>query len=474
MGTQAEAFSAELHENIEALQTMMGHSVDFVFRILTISDNRRAGLFYLEGMIDIQTMQDHIIRPLMDRTREHEITTEYIKDRVVEVGNVTLAYSISDALEQVIAGSLLILIDGSSEGLLLAIEGWEERAVTESTTQSVVRGPQNAFTERLRTNTTLVRRRVRDMRVRLANVTVGSMTKTDVAVMYMSGIAEEELVEQLLEKLRSIKQDAILEGEYLEELITERKRQTIFPTFFNTDRPDVIAAGIMEGKIALFIDGTPFVVMAPAFFTDFLQTPEDYYQSYFYSNLIRLLRYISLAICMLAPAIYISLTTFHQDMLPTQLLLSLAAQREGVPFPAFIEAFIMEVIFEILREAGIRMPRTIGQAVSIVGSIVIGQAAVEAGIVSAAMVIVVAITAIASFVIPSYTMSITIRMLRFAFMIIASIFGVYGLTVGIIVLIIHLCGIHSFGKPYMSPVAPYKKSAQTDALIRYPFRSRTK
>jgi len=221
--------------------------------------------------------------------------------------------------------------------------------------------------------------------------------------------------------------------------------------------------------VALFVDGTPFVMLTPALFVDFIQSAEDYYQRPIYSNLIRILRYAALMICLLAPSVYIALTTFHQDMLPTQLLLSLAAQREGVPLPAFIEAFLMEVTFEILREAGIRMPRTIGQAVSIVGTIVIGQAAVEASIVSAAMVIIVSITAISSFVIPSYSMSFPIRIIRFLFMALSASFGVYGLTIGIIVLVVHLCHLHSFGIAYMSPSAPFNASDQNDAIFRNPF-----
>ncbi|MNP15495.1 Spore germination protein A1 [compost metagenome] len=290
----------------------------------------------------------------------------------------------------------------------------------------------------------------------------------------MEGLVDDKIVKELHQNLKSIHKDQILEGEYIEEIILSTKQFTIFPRFYNTDRPDTIAAGILEGRVAIFIDGTPFVLLVPTLFVDFLQSAEDYYQPYLYSNLIRVLRYLSLCICLFAPAIYIALTTFHQDMIPTQLLLSIAGQREGVPFPAFIEALIMEVAFEILREAGIRMPRTIGQAVSIVGTIVIGQAAVEAGIVSAAMVIVVAITAISSFVIPAYSLAIPIRIIRFIFMLLATTFGSYGITIGWILLLIHLCHLNSFGVPYMSPIAPHRRGAARDAILRYPYRNRGK
>ncbi|MGD0030966.1 spore germination protein [Paenibacillus illinoisensis] len=464
-------FSKQIYQNIDLICDFMGKSSDFVVREITVG-SYHAALFYLDGMTDMQKIQDNVIRPLQETSAE-ELSLSFLKDSVLDVGEVSFSDNIEDALEQILSGGLLLLIDGMGEGLVVSIPGWEERSITESKTQPVIRGPQESFTENLRTNTTMVRRRVKDTRVRLTNVKVGEKTKTDISVMYMHGVADDELVRNMISRLKNMKMDRVLEGEYLEECLVENKQLTIFPIFYNSDRPDSIAAGVMEGKIAIFIDGTPFVILAPAVFVDFIQSAEDYYQSFIYSSIIRVLRYISLAICLLAPAIYVALTTFHQDMIPTVLLLSLSAQREGVPFPAFVEAMIMEVIFEILREAGLRMPRTVGQAVSIVGSIVIGQAAVEANIVSPVMVIVVAITAISSFVIPSYTMAIPIRILRFAFIGMAAMFGVYGLTVGILILLVHLNSLHSFGVPYMSPIANFQSSKHSDALLRFPFRNKT-
>lgn len=462
-------FSSLLPDNIARIQSFMGKSSDFIVREVTIANHHRATLFYLDGMVDMQTVQNSVISALLDRSPAGAITVQIIKESVLDAGEVSEVTSIEASLEHVLSGGLLLLLDGFTTGIIISLPGWEDRAITESKTQSVVRGPQNAFTETLRTNTTLVRRRVKDLNVQVFTIKVGRLSKTDVAIMYIRNLADEELIQQLVEKLSNAHQERVLEGEYLEEILLGKKKVTIFPIFYNSDRPDTIAAGIMDGRIAIFIDGTPFVLLVPSLFVDFIQSAEDYYQSYIYSSFIRILRYICMFICMLAPSIYIALTTYHQDMLPTQLLLSLAAQREGIPFPAFVEAMLMEVTFEILREAGIRMPRTVGQAVSIVGTIVIGQAAVEASIVSAAMVIIVAITGIASFVIPSYAMSIPIRTIRFAFMVMAATFGVYGLTVGIIILIVHLCNLSSFNMPYMSPIAPYNRDEQSDAILRFPF-----
>lgn len=465
-------FQSALKDNVNTIIHILGDSSDLVVRELSFSDQNKVALLYLEGMIDLKTAQNSVIGPLLKQSQQEEITLQYLANQVIETGDVSTAQSFSEAIEQIVFGSLILLMEGEPGALIISIAEWEDRSVMESKAQPAVRGPQNSFTEKLRTNTTLVRRKVKDTRVRLDSLHVGNFTKTEVALMYMEGLVDDKIVQELHQNLKSINKDQILEGEYIEEIILSNKQFTIFPRFYNTDRPDTIAAGILEGRIAIFIDGTPFVLLAPTLFVDFLQSAEDYYQAYLYSNLTRLLRYISLFICLFAPALYIALTTFHQDMIPTQLLISIAGQREGTPFPAFIEAFIMEVAFEILREAGIRMPRTIGQAVSIVGTIVIGQAAVEAGIVSAAMVIVVAITAISSFVIPSYNLAIPIRILRFLFMLLATTFGAYGITIGWLLLLIHLCHLNSFGVPYMSPIAPYRKKAAMDAILRYPYRSR--
>ncbi|WP_438434072.1 spore germination protein [Gorillibacterium sp. sgz500922] len=463
----------DLQENRALLTSLMGESSDFIFRGFMLSSGQEAALLYIDGLVDKQTVQDNLLTALLEYNSSEELTVQSVKNRILAFGEVAVTQTAEDALDRLLAGGVLLLLNGSGEGIVVSAPGVKERSISESKTQSIVKGPQDAFTEAIRTNTALVRKRIKDIRLRLVNMQIGEKTKTDVSVMYLEGVADPKILSRIIDRLRALKKDRILEGEYLEELITEEKRRTIFPVIFNSDRPDVISGGVLEGKVAIFIDGTPFVLLAPALFTDFIQSAEDYYQPALFSSLIRILRYVSLFISMFAPAIYIALTTFHQDMLPTQLLLSLAAQREGIPFPAFLEALLMEITFEILREAGIRMPRTIGQAVSIVGTIVVGQAAVEAAIVSPAMVIVVSITAIASFVIPAYSMSIPLRMLRFVFMGLAAVLGVYGLTIGAILLTVHLSSLHSFGVPYLRPIAPFNKEEQSDAVLRFPFHKKT-
>ncbi|WP_370465082.1 spore germination protein [Neobacillus kokaensis] len=468
-----------LHENIQFIKENLGNSSDLIIREIRISkkNNIKLAIFYTDGLADTQSLNNFVLEPLMLEMRKMEfdqdiysnpnVALQLMKDEVLTVSGITDVVDFDTLLTTILEGDIVILMDGSAWGLKVGMRGWEDRGVQEPSAQTVIRGPKEGFSESIRTNTALIRRRIKDPNLWLETKQIGERTKTDVALMFIKGIVNDKVLDEVHKRLDRINIDGILESGYIEELIQD-ETYTPFPTVYNTERPDAIAAGLLEGRIAILVDGTPFVLLVPALFGQFLQSSEDYYQRWDISNLIRLLRYIALAISLLGPSLYIAVTTFHQEMLPTPLLISLAAQREGVPFPAFVEALLMEVTFEILREAGVRMPRAIGQAVSIVGALVIGQAAVEAGIVSAAMVIVVAITAISSFVIPSFNMAISIRILRFGLMGFAASFGLLGVTLGLIAILLHMSSLRSFGVPYMSPFGPFNPSDQKDMIFRVP------
>jgi spore germination protein KA len=261
--------------------------------------------------------------------------------------------------------------------------------------------------------------------------------------------------------------DAVLESNYLEEFM-EDSPWSPFPQLNATERPDKVAAGLLSGQVAVLVDNTPFALIMPVTFPQFLQATEDYYDGFYFATFNRIMRFIALNIALLLPSLYIAIVTFHQEMLPTPLLFSLAAGRENTPFPAFIEALLMEVIFEILREAGVRLPRPIGQATSIVGALVIGQAAVNAGLVSPAMVIVVALTALASFLIPTPSGGFTIRMLRFPIMFMAASLGLFVIMATLMAILIHLCSLRSFGVPYLAPLVPFDRYSLKDTFIRVP------
>ncbi|AFC27820.1 GerA spore germination protein [Paenibacillus mucilaginosus 3016] len=470
-----------LADNLKRIRKQLGASGDIVIREITLGSPQpiRAAVLYTDGLADKQIIHESILPSLMTVSAPHSAEPllpetgaallARIQDTVLQVGELKAVPDLAGVLREMLSGNTVVLVDGVQSALSVGTPGWKDRAISEPAVQNVIRGPRESFTETLRTNTALVRRRIRDERLRCEQRAIGSVTHTEIAIMYVDGLADPSVLQEIDERLGRIRTDAILEGGYIEEFIQD-KTLTPFPTLFNSERPDVIAAGLLEGRVAILIDGTPFVLLVPALFNQFFQSAEDYYQRADIAIFLRILRYLSFFIALLGPSLYIAVTTFHQDLLPTQLLISLASQREGIPFPAFVEAMMMEIAFEILREAGIRMPKAIGQAVSIVGALVIGQAAVEAGIVSAAMVIVVSLTAISNFVFPSFNMAISVRILRFGMMLLAATFGFFGVTIGLLALVIHLCSLRSFGVPYMAPFGPYNTQDQEDAIFRLPHR----
>ncbi|MFK7691776.1 spore germination protein [Paenibacillus sp. HJGM_3] len=466
----SEPFFASLPDNLQHLRQVLGNSYDLIIREFRFGAEGRlhAAICYTDGLVDTDAVQTHILDTLTsDRESSGPHIWQDLRDRILGVSNIREAADYGTLLTALLSGEVIFLMDGQAQCFRISMKGWESRSVTEPSTESVVRGPREGFTENLTTNTAMIRRKIKDPNLWLEQKEIGRVTKTNVVVMHIHGIANDKIVAEVHRRLDLIDIDSILSGGYIEELIQD-ETYTPFPTIYNTERPDVIAAELLEGKVAILVDGAPFVLVVPALFINYLHSAEDYYQRADISSLIRILRFIGIFIGLLGPSLYIAITTFHQEMLPTQLLISLAAQREGIPFPAFIEALMMEVTFEILREAGLRMPKAIGQAVSIVGTLVIGSAAVEAGIVSAGMVIVVSITAISSFVVPGVGMSISIRMLRFPLMGLAASFGIFGIIVGLIALVLHMCSLRSFGVPYMAPFAPIVLDDLKDTLFRLP------
>jgi spore germination protein KA len=463
-----EQLPVSITQFIENMQSRFGKSGDIIYRELTLGAIPTV-MVYIEGMGDPRLLIEaiHADLPLFIEfpNESPEVRMKMLKELTITMGKVGEASTFQEVEGKLLSGNTIIFMDGTSTSLYVGTEALKQRGVEEASSQSVVRGPREGFTESLRENTALVRRRIQSPRLRIEERTVGEHTNTLVAVMYVDGLYDIEVLDELRRRLDEIKLDSVLESNYIEEMIQDH-RYSPFPTVYNSERPDVISSALLEGRIAIFVEGTPFVLVVPALFVQLFQSSEDYYQRWDFASLVRLLRYLCFGIALLTPSLYIAITTFHQEMLPTNLLTSLIGQREGVPFPAFIEALIMEITFEILREAGIRLPKSIGQSVSIVGTLVIGQAAVEAGLVSAAMVIVVSITAIANFALPSFNIGISVRILRFGLMGIAASFGLYGMIIGMIIIGLHLCSLQSMGVPYMTSFAPIRWRSQKDALLR--------
>lgn len=457
----------DLTENVAVLKKEFDKCSDVKFRPLIVGQNE-AYLIFVEGLIDSKSIEFHALKQLLAEIKEEHLTAEYLEKNILSVNQVVESNKMSDIVKQVLHGSSILLVDSLNKGLVLDAKGGTSRSVSEPDTESVVRGPREGFTENLGVNTALVRQKIKSKHLKLISKEVGTQTNTTINIMYMDNLAPPDLVEEVIARIDRIEIDGVLESGYIEELI-EDSPSSFFPQIQNTERPDTVAANLLEGRVSILVNGTPFALILPVSFWQFIQSSEDYYQRYHISIFLRILRVMLLFLALLLPAFYVAITTFHQDMIPTNLLFSIAASRESIPFPALIEALMMEIAFEALREAGIRLPKVIGQAVSILGALVIGQAAVEAGIVSAPMVIIVSLTGIASFTIPRFNMAISIRLLRFPMMILAGIFGLFGIALGSIIVLTHLCKLRSFGVPYFHPLGPLKWSELKDVFIRIPW-----
>jgi spore germination protein KA len=458
----------DYQQNISRIKEEVGNSTDINIREFKISAHKGA-LVYVDGLASSEAIADYILETVMETVVPDDPVDilQFMIDKTMALGNVKTIENWNQVYDSLLSGDTVIFLQGCNKGISGETKGWERRAISEPTTQLSIRGPKDSFTETLRTNTALIRRRIKSPNLRVDAMKIGSVSQSDIAIMYIKGIANEKIVGEVKERLERIDLDSILGSGYVEQLI-EDQTWTTFPTTYHSERPDVVTSHLLEGRIAIVVDGTPFVVTVPAIFIQFFQAPDDYYSRFDISTGIRILRILAFLIAVIGPSVYIAATTFHQEMIPTTMAIAIAAQRENVPFPAFVEALIMEVTFEILREAGLRLPRAVGQAVSIVGALVIGQAAVQAGFVSPVMVIVVSITAIANFSTPVFAMAIAARLIRFVLMGLATMLGFYGIMLGIMFMSIHLCSLRSFGIPYMMPLAPFNIHNQQDAFVRFP------
>jgi spore germination protein len=466
--------SAQLDKTVTSIDELFINSDDIVKRHFLIGNQIKATCYYIQGLCNTIALDVDVLKPLiqlqtskMKQWQHSNDLLEQVTEEVLTVASYSVYDSFDEALLPFMSGDTLLIVDGVKKLIILATRGFESRSIEEPQSEIVIRGPRDGFTETLQTNIVLLRRRVRDTNLKVQKGELGRRSKRDFAILYIEGIANDDLIEEVRYRVACVDTDDVPETGTLEQLIEDNVLSP-FPQITHTERPDKTASFLMNGQVILLVDGTPFALIVPVTFQQLLKSPEDYYERWLIGSLIRALRYFAAFISLFLPSLYIAMVSFHQGMIPTPLALSIAGSREGVPFPAFVEAMVMEVTFELLREAGNRLPRPIGQTVGIVGGIIIGDAAVQAGIVSPVMVIVVALTAISSFALPSYSVSISFRILRFVVMIAAGIFGLYGIIIVYILINIHLVGLRSFGTFYLSPFAPYRFLDWLDLVIRAP------
>jgi hypothetical protein len=465
---EQRSVSGRLSVNEEYIRTTFQNSYDITIRKIFITGDVECLLVYIGRLIDVQLLDDVILKSLLTTPIKHaKQVKEVVLKSCAAGGNTSLTDQLAAARDAVFDAKLVLFADGCSEAFLTEIMKWESRSLQEPISEAVVRGPREGFVETLSLNTALLRRKIKNKDFKIEPFVIGKFSKTDVVLCYIEGIVNPDVLREVRTRMSDITIDVIISSHYIEEFI-EDNPYSPYPQVQNTERPDVVIAALVEGKCAILVDGDPFALIVPMTFWSGFQAAEDFYERFIYTTVIRWLRFALLNLSLFLTPTYVALTTFEPQMLPTNLMLSFAAAREPSPFPTVIEAFLMEFVFEALREAGVRLPKAVGSAISIVGALVLGQTAVEAGLVDAPVVIMVGTAGIASFAIPRYNFGISFRMLRFFVLFLAGVFGLLGIAFAFLGILIHQVNLRSFGVPYMDPIAPIVRPSYQDALLRIP------
>lgn len=460
---------------LDAIQKQLAGCSDAVYQSIDVHGHP-CMLIYIPSIVDTRSLQQYVSTPLKAEANSEPdwpLFLERLDHGSAFAIPYIKVYDIDRAVELAVSGNAVLCIEGLPYLYYFEIVHYQKRAVSESQNELVVIGPQEAFIEDIDTNLSLLRHKIKHADLKTKHFSIGKYTKTDVYLVYIEGLYKPEILAELEKGLQDFNIDGVLGSSYLAEHMRQGN-STPFPLYHYTERPDSVAASLMEGRIGILQDGTPSALLTPTTFFTLLQSSEDYYQNYYAGSWIRMIRLFFSLISLLLPSMYVAITTFHSQIIPTDLLLTIASARENIPFSALTEALIMELTFEALREAGTRIPKPVGQTVSIIGGIVIGQAAVQAGIVSAPMVIVVSITGIASYIIPHLELGLTFRLLRFVLLILGGTMGLLGVIVAVFVIYGHLAHLRSFGTPYLQPVAPLILKDWKDTVFRAPNPSMTK
>ncbi len=465
----------DINKNEQELKNIFKDANDIIFRKIDAGENKKIKmlLVYVDGMTTKEAISEYAVDKLMQNLdlqklekNDSELQNAIVNTNIA-ITEVQVIQTIQECIDKILSGETVLLIDGCSKAIMLSSRGWPMRGIQEPSAETLIRGARDGFNETMKVNITLIRRRIRDPKLKVKYMQVGSRSKTDISIIYIEDIVNKTVLETVEKRIKNIDIDAVLESSYIEEMI-EDDIYSPFPQIENTERPDAAASALLEGRVIITVDNTPSVLIAPAIFVSFMQSSEDYYERWMPSCVTRMIRYLALPIVMLLPALYVAVTQYHPNLLPTQLALYVAASRANVPFPPYFEALLMELVMELVREASLRITSPVGSTIGLVGGLVIGQSSVEAGLITPMAVIIVALTAISSFAIPSYNFSTSLRMIRFGFIVLASIFGLFGISIGLCLLIIHLCTLKSCGVPYMTPFSSFVENRKDlrDTVIR--------
>ncbi len=456
--------SITLYANLDNVKQLFNLTPDLIIRTISMGQARNsAALVYLSSLVNKDLISNHILRELIHCTPDKQSGINVM----VSAGDYSVETEWKQIVQAILQGDSVLFVDGLPNVYIFDTKGWPQRAIEDSAVEASLRGAHQGFVETGIQNIALIRRYIPNLHLKIKEYTIGERGKTKISILYLADVANPEILEKLETKINQIQTDAVLNTGELVEFIEDHPYSP-FPQFLLTERPDTVASHLLQGRFAVVVDLSPNVLIAPATFVSFFQSIDDYSTRWLIASFIRSLRFLALIIALFLPAMYIALISFNYEVIPMQFILSIAETRARVPFPPIMEAILMEVTIEMMREAGIRLPAPIGQTVGIVGGIIIGQAAVQAGIVSNIMVIVVASTAIASFIIPNYDMGASLRLLRFPIMLVASMFGLVGIICSAIALAAHFVTLESLGTPYASPLAPWRFTDMKDVFVRFP------
>lgn len=475
-----QPISASLEDTVRRFKDILGDNGDFLIRRIHIFGSTPAALFLFTDMTDQSLINPYIMEPLMD-------VPLHLKDKPIDPARLrevllheTLIYSecqmetkLTGAITSTLQGRAVLAVEGIAEVFILGCPNLPKRAIEQPPTEQTIQGPREGFIELLHINLGLLRYRLPTPDFRVHVMQIGRYTKSKVALCYVEGIVNPELVKEAKKRLEKIDLDGILDSGYISQLLEDNEFSP-FPQIQNTEKPDRAVANLLEGRVVILVDGSPFALIAPAVFSQFWQSTEDYSSRVLQGTFSRFARIIALVFSLITPSLYVAIISFNPELIPTEFAVAVAGGRAGVPFPSVVEVLIMEISMEVLREATIRLPQQVGGALSIVGVLVVGQAAVEAGFASPITVVVIALTTIGSFATPVYNAAFALRMLRFPLILMAGIFGLYGIVVGIILIGNHALSLKSFGAPYFAPQVPFNVQGMKDVLVRSPLWSMRK
>ncbi|NLT13710.1 MAG: spore germination protein [Clostridiales bacterium] len=456
------------------LREILGKSADIQFIDIYICGDRGrpVTVAFVDGMADQKSISDFIIKPLMEKSmlyREKADTevVDLIAHGLVRYPVSAIYTDINGVINDILSGCCAVIFDIVKTAVTFCVREMKQRNVAEPTNETAAKGAKDCFVESLSINTATVRSKIKTQRLVIEETTVGRQTLTNIGIVYLDGTVNQTLVDEVKRRLSGIEIDGVIEPGFVEEYIIDKKF-TAFPQVLATERPDKFCTAILEGRVGLLIDGIPFAYDVPAVLYNFLRTVDDYSQNFWLATVLRILRYLCLMLTLVLPAFYVAITTFHQEMIPTELALSIVSSREGVPFPTFLEVILLQIAFEIILEAGLRLPRSIGQTISIVGALVVGEAAVNARLISPAVVVIVALTVISGLAIPTQDFANAVRLWRFILILFSSFIGLFGIGVGALLLLFDLCSIETFGVPYIAPFATNEGQNMDDSIIRMP------